>query len=89
MPFRKEYAARPRRRRSRSRLPLRRRRLGTRAEQAAPDKIVEHRPPSLGTLAAHGLDGEPSARTPMTTSREIAVALRSSRTLNAIPTLWS
>ena len=51
--------------------------------QATPDQIVEHRAPGLGALAAMLLTASsafcPSVSTPMTTSSEIAVALRSSR----------
>jgi hypothetical protein len=56
--------------------------------QPALDAIVEHSASGLGALAAHALDHQrpfcPSARTPMTTSSEMAVALRSSRTHGAV-----
>src|SRR4051812_19009944 len=63
--------------------------------QLARDKIVEHRPPGGLRLSAHVLDRPmfltasrtfwPSSRMPMTTSSEMEVALRSSRTRTTVP----
>jgi hypothetical protein len=62
--------------------------------QATPDEIVEHRPPGLALLSPPMLLTAsnafwPSTRTPMTTSSEIAVALRSSRTRITVPSRMS
>jgi hypothetical protein len=61
-----------------------------RVPQAAPDQIVEHCTPSFGALSlpmalTTSKTFWPSARTPITTSSEIAVALRSSRTRTTVP----
>ena len=53
------------------------------------DEVSEDGAPGLGALAAHALDREhtfwPSSRTPRTTSSEMEVALRSSRTRTTVP----
>ena len=55
-----------------------------RSPQTTLDQVVEDRAPSFRAFSAHALDRQqhfwPSARTPMTTSSEIVVAFRSSRT---------
>jgi hypothetical protein len=57
------------------------------------DEIVEDSAPCPGAFAAHALDREhtfwPSSRTPIATSSEMEVALRSSRTRTTVPSRMS